>query len=108
MPAKCLMASREIPDSFTYNVVQYLGELGAEVKVVRNDELTVAEIEALNPERIVVSPLWLRKLGSPLLSKAASIAASPSRALLNTCSAKSAASSGVIWRLWSAGLLSDM
>lgn len=43
-------------DSFTYNVVQYLGELGAEVKVVRNDELTVAEIEALNPERIVVSP----------------------------------------------------
>ena len=43
-------------DSFTYNVVQYLGELGADVKVVRNDELTVAEIEALNPERIVVSP----------------------------------------------------
>ena len=38
-------------DSFTYNVVQYLGELGADVKVVRNDELTVAEIEALNPER---------------------------------------------------------
>ena len=44
-------------DSFTYNVVQYLGELGADVKVVRNDELTVAEIEALNPERIVVSPV---------------------------------------------------
>ena len=43
-------------DSFTYNVVQYLGELGSQVKVVRNDELTVAEIEALNPERIVVSP----------------------------------------------------
>jgi len=43
-------------DSFTYNVVQYLGELGAEIKVVRNDELSVAEIEALNPERIVVSP----------------------------------------------------
>ena len=41
-------------DSFTYNVVQYLGELGAEVKVVRNDELTVAQIEALKPERIVV------------------------------------------------------
>ena len=41
-------------DSFTYNVVQYLGELGAEVKVVRNDELTVAEIAALNPKRIVV------------------------------------------------------
>jgi len=43
-------------DSFTYNVVQYLGELGANVKVVRNDELSVAQIEALNPERIVVSP----------------------------------------------------
>jgi len=43
-------------DSFTYNVVQYLGELGAEVKVIRNDELTVADIEALKPERIVVSP----------------------------------------------------
>ncbi|HEN8712044.1 aminodeoxychorismate/anthranilate synthase component II [Pseudomonas sp. GD03746] len=43
-------------DSFTYNVVQYLGELGAEVKVIRNDEITVAQIEALNPERIVVSP----------------------------------------------------
>jgi anthranilate synthase component 2 len=43
-------------DSFTYNVVQYLGELGAEVKVIRNDELSLAEIEALAPERIVVSP----------------------------------------------------
>ena len=43
-------------DSFTYNVVQYLAELGAEAKVIRNDELTVAEIEALQPERIVVSP----------------------------------------------------
>jgi len=43
-------------DSFTYNVVQYLGELGADVKVVRNDELSVAEIEAMKPERIVVSP----------------------------------------------------
>ncbi|TWI56822.1 anthranilate synthase component 2 [Pseudomonas duriflava] len=43
-------------DSFTYNLVQYLGELGADVKVVRNDESTVADIEALAPERIVVSP----------------------------------------------------
>ena len=43
-------------DSFTYNVVQYLGELGAEVHVIRNDELSIAEIEALDPERIVVSP----------------------------------------------------
>ncbi|GLZ89317.1 glutamine amidotransferase [Metapseudomonas resinovorans] len=43
-------------DSFTYNVVQYLGELGADVHVIRNDELSIADIEALNPERIVVSP----------------------------------------------------
>ena len=43
-------------DSFTYNVVQYLGELGADVHVIRNDELSIAEIEALKPERIVVSP----------------------------------------------------
>jgi anthranilate synthase/aminodeoxychorismate synthase-like glutamine amidotransferase len=43
-------------DSFTYNLVQYLGELGAEVEVRRNDQLTVAEVEAMRPERIVVSP----------------------------------------------------
>jgi len=43
-------------DSFTFNLVQYLGELGADVHVVRNDEVTVADIERLNPERIVVSP----------------------------------------------------
>ena len=43
-------------DSFTYNVVQYLGELGADVQVYRNDEITIAEIEGLNPERIVISP----------------------------------------------------
>ncbi len=43
-------------DSFTFNLVQYFGELGAEVKVVRNDELSVEQIRALNPERIVVSP----------------------------------------------------
>jgi anthranilate synthase component 2 len=43
-------------DSFTYNVVQYLGELGADVHVIRNDELSIAEIAALQPERIVVSP----------------------------------------------------
>jgi anthranilate synthase component 2 len=43
-------------DSFTYNLVQYLGELGAEVKVVRNDELTVDAVEALAPARIVISP----------------------------------------------------
>ncbi|MGA8540818.1 MAG: aminodeoxychorismate/anthranilate synthase component II [Terriglobales bacterium] len=43
-------------DSFTYNLVQYLGELGAKVEVRRNNEVTVAEIEALHPERIVISP----------------------------------------------------
>lgn len=43
-------------DSFTYNVVQYLGELNADVKVVRNDEVTVADIEAMAPEKIVISP----------------------------------------------------
>jgi anthranilate synthase/aminodeoxychorismate synthase-like glutamine amidotransferase len=43
-------------DSFTYNLVQYLGELGARVEVRRNDEVTVGEIEAMHPERIVVSP----------------------------------------------------
>jgi anthranilate synthase component 2 len=43
-------------DSFTWNLVQYLGELGAAVKVVRNDALSVDEIEALHPERLVISP----------------------------------------------------
>jgi anthranilate synthase/aminodeoxychorismate synthase-like glutamine amidotransferase len=43
-------------DSFTYNLVQYLGELGADVRVCRNDELTVEEVEALKPERILLSP----------------------------------------------------
>lgn len=43
-------------DSFTYNVVQYLGELGADVKVVRNDQLDLAAIEALQPDKIVISP----------------------------------------------------
>ncbi|MFN8004300.1 MAG: aminodeoxychorismate/anthranilate synthase component II [Acidobacteriota bacterium] len=43
-------------DSFTYNLVQYLGELGAEVEVARNDQITLAEIEARAPERILLSP----------------------------------------------------
>ncbi len=43
-------------DSFTYNLVQYLGELGAEVEVRRNDQVTVGDAEAMRPERIVVSP----------------------------------------------------
>jgi anthranilate synthase/aminodeoxychorismate synthase-like glutamine amidotransferase len=43
-------------DSFTYNLVQYLGELGADVEVRRNDEVTVEEVEALHPDRILLSP----------------------------------------------------
>ena len=43
-------------DSFTYNLVQYLGELGAEVVVRRNDEVTPEEVEAMKPERILLSP----------------------------------------------------
>jgi anthranilate synthase/aminodeoxychorismate synthase-like glutamine amidotransferase len=43
-------------DSFTYNLVQYLGELGAKVEVRRNDQVTPAEVEAMAPERIVLSP----------------------------------------------------
>jgi anthranilate synthase component 2 len=43
-------------DSFTYNLVQYLGELGEDVQVYRNDQVTVADIEKLNPDHIVISP----------------------------------------------------
>ncbi|MEW6416733.1 MAG: aminodeoxychorismate/anthranilate synthase component II [Nitrospirota bacterium] len=43
-------------DSFTYNLVQYLGELGEDIKVFRNDKITIHEIERLKPERIVISP----------------------------------------------------
>jgi anthranilate synthase component 2 len=43
-------------DSFTYNLVQYLGELGADVTVVRNDQVTVEDIERLSPDKIVISP----------------------------------------------------
>ena len=43
-------------DSFTYNIVQYCRELGADLKVIRNDEMTIEEIEALNPDKIILSP----------------------------------------------------
>jgi anthranilate synthase component II len=43
-------------DSFTYNLVQYLGELGADVQVYRNDQISLDEIEKLNPQRIMISP----------------------------------------------------
>ena len=43
-------------DSFTYNLVQYMGELGAEIRVDRNDKISIEEIEALKPQKIVISP----------------------------------------------------
>ncbi len=43
-------------DSFTYNIVQYCRELGADLKIIRNDEMSVKEIEALNPQKIIISP----------------------------------------------------
>ncbi len=43
-------------DSFTYNLVQYLGELGAELQIFRNDKITISELEALKPAQIVISP----------------------------------------------------
>jgi len=43
-------------DSFTYNIVQYCRELGADLKIIRNDEMSVQEIEALSPEKIIISP----------------------------------------------------
>jgi len=43
-------------DSFTYNIVQYCRELGANLKVIRNDEMSIAEIKALNPSKIILSP----------------------------------------------------
>ena len=43
-------------DSFTYNIVQYCRELGADLKIIRNDEMTIEEIEKLNPEKIIISP----------------------------------------------------
>ncbi len=43
-------------DSFTYNIVQYLGELGADVRVFRNDAVSIAQIEAMRPDQIVISP----------------------------------------------------
>ena len=43
-------------DSFTYNIVQYMGELGADIQVKRNDQISIEEIESLNPKKIVISP----------------------------------------------------
>ncbi len=54
MSAKVVMVDNY--DSFTYNLVQYFGELGADVTVVRNDEISVAQIKAMQPDKIVISP----------------------------------------------------
>ena len=43
-------------DSFTYNIVEYCRELGADLKIVRNDEISISEIETLSPEKIIISP----------------------------------------------------
>ena len=43
-------------DSFTYNIVQYFGELGADIEVFRNDEITIEDIAQRNPDRLVISP----------------------------------------------------
>ncbi len=52
----CMVLMIDNYDSFTYNVVQYCLELGANLKVIRNDELSVEEIRSLNPEKIIISP----------------------------------------------------
>src|SRR5688500_6268015 len=54
MTRKLLMVDNY--DSFTYNIVQYFGELGAQVEVFRNDEITIAQIAERNPDRLVISP----------------------------------------------------
>ena len=52
-------------DSFTFNLVQYFGELGADVEVHRNDEITVAQIEAKKPDRLVISSLRCTSTSAP-------------------------------------------
>lgn len=52
----CMLLMIDNYDSFTYNLVQYFAELGATVKVIKNDELSVAQIRQLSPQRIVISP----------------------------------------------------
>lgn len=54
--SRCKVVMVDNYDSFTYNLVQYFGELGADVIVLRNDEVTVEDIKALNPDKIVISP----------------------------------------------------
>ncbi|MBE0470017.1 MAG: aminodeoxychorismate/anthranilate synthase component II [Methyloprofundus sp.] len=54
--SSCKVVMVDNYDSFTYNLVQYFGELGADVTVLRNDEVTVEDIKVLNPDKIVISP----------------------------------------------------
>ena len=54
--SQCKVVMVDNYDSFTYNLVQYFGELGADVTVVRNDEVSIADIQTLNPDKIVISP----------------------------------------------------
>jgi len=54
--SSCKVVMVDNYDSFTYNLVQYFGELGADVTVLRNDEVTVEDIQELNPDKIVISP----------------------------------------------------
>ncbi len=54
--SQCKVVMIDNYDSFTYNLVQYFGELGADVTVVRNDEVTIDDIEALAPDKLVISP----------------------------------------------------
>ncbi|BCG65968.1 MAG: anthranilate synthase component II [Methyloprofundus sp.] len=54
--SQCKVVMVDNYDSFTYNLVQYFGELGADVTVVRNDEVSIADIEQLNPDKMVISP----------------------------------------------------
>src|SRR5512134_2696690 len=52
----CMLLMIDNYDSFTYNLVQYFGELGEDVRVYRNNKITIDQIEALKPDRIVISP----------------------------------------------------
>ena len=55
-PDGCMLLMIDNYDSFTYNLVQYFGELGEDVRVYRNDEITLEQIEALQPDHLVISP----------------------------------------------------
>lgn len=68
-------------DSFTYNLVQYLGELGEEVKVFRNDEISIQEIEALAPDHILISPDLVRRTKPASVWKCCSISRGSYRSL---------------------------